>query len=298
MKALPWWTKSGKSKKPERTAVHAHRMSDAAPGTVAEAQQPVVDVLLVGGVEARAPRAVRRTKANAMSTMGTPRMKQRDEQRGEEEVGQAAEAPAVGTRPPMTMVDAAISSPRNSAPASPMKIRAGWKLRGRKPMHTPQAITATSGPMLSAGRSPSSIEPQPVDGQGAAADGHDAGGQAVEAVDEVHGVGDDDDPERRDQRGDAGGQHEEADERDLELDIVTPRKYRMLAASTCPAILAGADISRTSSMSPTAKIAPPAEHHAQRLGRVLRRCALRNAGMAAATSMATRKARNMAAPPP
>ena len=37
--------------------------------------------------------------------------------------------------------------------------------------------------------------------------------------------------------------------------MVTPLKYKMLAASTCPAIFAGADMSRTSSMSPTANIA-------------------------------------------
>ena len=36
-------------------------------------------------------------------------------------------------RPPMTIVAAAINSPRNSAPPSPMNNRAGWKLCGRKP---------------------------------------------------------------------------------------------------------------------------------------------------------------------
>ncbi len=47
---------------------------DALPEPVAEAQQAVVDVVLVRRVEAL-PRAVRRTKAKAMSTSGTPRMK-------------------------------------------------------------------------------------------------------------------------------------------------------------------------------------------------------------------------------
>ena len=46
----------------------------ASPVAVAEAQQPVVDVVLVGGVEP-GPSAVRRMKAKAMSTRGTPRMK-------------------------------------------------------------------------------------------------------------------------------------------------------------------------------------------------------------------------------
>src|ERR1039458_4013180 len=40
--------------------------------------------------------------------------------------------------------------------------------------------------------------------------------------------------------------------------IVTPRKYKMLAARTWPATLAGADMSRTSSINPTAKIAAAA----------------------------------------
>ena len=50
--------------------------------------------------------------------------------------------------------------------------------------------------------------------------------------------------------------------------IVTPRKYRMLAASTWPAILAGADMSRTSSISPTKKMAAAAQHDAEGLGGV------------------------------
>src|ERR1700722_8547063 len=40
--------------------------------------------------------------------------------------------------------------------------------------------------------------------------------------------------------------------------MVTPMKYKMLAARTWPAILAGADMSRTSSISPTPKMATPA----------------------------------------
>ena len=40
--------------------------------------------------------------------------------------------------------------------------------------------------------------------------------------------------------------------------IVTPAKYRMLAARTCPAILAGADIERKSSTRPRTKMAAAA----------------------------------------
>jgi len=59
----------------------------AAPVAVAEAQEAVVDVVLVGRVEAR-PRAVRRMKAKAMS-MRAPQDEEGDEHWGEEEVGRA-----------------------------------------------------------------------------------------------------------------------------------------------------------------------------------------------------------------
>ena len=45
-------------------------------------------------------------------------------------------------RPPTTLVDTAISRPSSSAPLSPMKIRAGLKLCGRKPTHRPTAMIA------------------------------------------------------------------------------------------------------------------------------------------------------------
>jgi hypothetical protein len=101
-------------------------------------------------------------------------------------------------------------------------------------------------------------EAQAVDGEGARGDGHDAGGQAVEAVDEVHGVGDHDDPQRREQRRPRSrGQDQEPDEGILNCSMVTPRNTRTMAASTSPAILAGADTSLTSSARPTAKITAP-----------------------------------------
>ena len=77
---------------------------------------------------------------------------------------------------------------------------------------------------------------------------------------------------------------------------VTPRKYRMLAASTCPAILAGADISRTSSISPTPKMAAPARTTPSGSDEPWKMSW--RAGMQAATTMAARNPRNMAAPPP
>ena len=78
--------------------------------------------------------------------------------------------------------------------------------------------------------------------------------------------------------------------------MVTPMKYRMLAARTWPAILAGADMSRTSSMRPTAKMAPAASTTPRSSGESVK--IGRSWGTAAAASTATRKPRNMAAPPP
>ena len=48
-------------------------MIDAAPLTVAEVHQPVVEVALVGGGEGLR-RVARRTIANSVSRIGTPRM--------------------------------------------------------------------------------------------------------------------------------------------------------------------------------------------------------------------------------
>ena len=92
-----------------------------------------------------------------------------------------------------------MSRPSSSAPPSPMKIRAGWKLNGRKPTHIPSTITAMSGLMLllAFGSSPWSNSSVAVEGEGAGGDADDAGGQAVEAVDEVHGVGHADAPRAR-----------------------------------------------------------------------------------------------------
>ena len=84
----------------------------------------------------------------------------------------------------------------------------------------------------------------------------------------------------------------------LNCHMVTPAKYRMLAASTCPAILAGADMSRMSSIRPTANIAPAARTTPIISGESSKTRACRNAGMAAAASTAMRNPMNMAAPPP
>ncbi len=77
---------------------------------------------------------------------------------------------------------------------------------------------------------------------------------------------------------------------------VTPRKYRIDAARTCPATLAGADMSRASSMSPTTKMAAPASTTPSGSEDPTNTaCSWR---IAAATIIATRNPMNMAGPPP
>src|SRR5690625_5352189 len=48
------------------------------------------------------------------------------------------------TWPVTVTVDAASVSPKNMAPESPMKMRAGWKLWGEKPRQTPTSAAAKS----------------------------------------------------------------------------------------------------------------------------------------------------------
>ena len=59
-------------------------------------------------------------------------------------------------RPPTLMVEAASSTPSSRDPPSPMNTRAGNRLWGRKPTHTPRVMTAHSAPGLSALMTPAS----------------------------------------------------------------------------------------------------------------------------------------------
>ena len=97
--------------------------------------------------------------------------------------------------PTTDIVDAAINSPSNMAPASPMKILAGWKLWGRNPTHIPTMITENSGPDVSWTMVPVVDQLVGVEEEGQRGDGHDPGGQPVQAVDEVDGVGHAHDPQ-------------------------------------------------------------------------------------------------------
>ena len=81
-----------------------------------------------------------------------------------------------------------------SAPVSPTKMRAGGKLKGRKPSSAPTSAT----PIIR----PASCAALPGQhGERRADDGRDAGAQAVEPVDQVEGVRHHHDPGRGEQPG-------------------------------------------------------------------------------------------------
>ena len=82
-----------------------------------------------------------------------------------------------------------------------------------------------------------------------------------------------------------GVEHDEAGEGDLELVHGTPAKYRIEAASTWPAILAGADMDRKSSMRPTTKMAAEARSSPSISSLPWKK--IRSGGMRAAAATAT-----------
>ncbi len=109
-----------------------------------------------------------------------------------------------------------MSRPSSSAPPSPMKIRAGWKLCGRKPRQMPQHDDGDERARVvgADARPPSSSVA--VEEERPGGDGDDAGGQPVEPVDEVDGVGHAEHPQHREQRRPVGREHDDAGERDAE----------------------------------------------------------------------------------
>ena len=92
-----------------------------------------------------------------------------------------------------------------------MKIRAGLKLCGRNPTHMPTAMIAISGPMFGSRQQVEVAELLAVEEERAGADGDDAGGQPVEAVDQVDRLGHAEQPQHRDQRDPVVGQDDHAE---------------------------------------------------------------------------------------
>ena len=177
---------------------------------------------------------------------------------------------AKSVRPPIVIVGTASSTPRKSAPASPMMIFAGFQLNGRNPTQTPTAMIATSGAMLSPLEEAGLEQPVGEQEQRGAGDRDDARGQTVEAVDEVDRVREQHDPQRGDERREVGREHDHTVWNRLngmrKKNITTPNTDSRLAASTCPASFAGGDTSMRSSSAPMREHHARAEHQADRLG--------------------------------
>ena len=91
----------------------------------------------LSGVWKPAPRAVRRTKAKAMSTSGTPRMKNGMNSGAKKKKVTPASALAADPARRSPWSRRAISSPRNSAPASPMKMLGRVEVVGQEPEADP-----------------------------------------------------------------------------------------------------------------------------------------------------------------
>ena len=81
----------------------------------------------------------------------------------------------------------------------------------------------------------------------------------------------------------------------LNWNQVTPMKYKIVAASTCPATLAGADMSRKSSIRPTTKMAAAPKMSPR--GSDDPRNSWSSDGIDAATANVTSSPKNMATPP-
>ena len=90
-----------------------------------------------------------------------------------------------------------MSSPRNSAPASPMMIRAGLKLCGRNPTQIADGDHGDERRDVRALEQPGLEQPVGVEEERGAGDEHDARREPVEAVDEVDRVGEHDDHDAR-----------------------------------------------------------------------------------------------------
>ena len=95
--------------------------------------------------------------ANNTSKMGTPKMRSGIKSGAKKKYVWLLKSCVAGSaRPPTTLVEIASMRPSSNAPLSPMKILAGLKLCGRKPMHAPKVTAATSGPMLGSASKPKS----------------------------------------------------------------------------------------------------------------------------------------------
>ena len=235
---------------------------------VADLQQPVVQVLLVRA----------RTASGRPGCGGRRRAPGRPSARSGSRPGAAAAAASAAGWPASPPAPWLISVPENwpvrvSAlaestspisiePLSPMNSRAGWKLCGRKPAQAPASAGAEQG---ARGRQRDVVEVGQLvaeDEERHRADADHAGGEAVEAVDEVHRVHGRDHDEHRQQRALGRVEGELAAVRESgRRRTGCPKTIRKPAASTCPPSLVSASSSKRSSRTPTAQISAPGDQH-------------------------------------
>src|SRR3954463_1647259 len=211
----------------------------------------------LSAVATPARRVARRTIANAVSMIGTPRMTSGMNSGAKKKYDDPLNSASV--LPPTLIVDAAINRPSKSAPQSPMKMRAGWKLYGRNPRQMPSAITASSGPMLPGASTPASSsrspyakkQPAAIAVTPAARPSRPSMRLMALAMPTTHTTV---------MNAERSGVSENTPRNGTRKKIVlTPASDSTLPASTMPASLAGAETPsqwtlRSSSMSPTAKM--------------------------------------------
>ena len=99
-----------------------------------------------------------------------------------------------------------------------MKMRAGLKLWGRKPSVIAEHDDGDERPDVRRGQQAELVEALAVEEERAGRDGHDAGGQPVEPVDEVDGVGHHDQPQHRDERREVPAEGHDVEERHPEVE--------------------------------------------------------------------------------
>ena len=227
--------------------------------------------------------------ANSVSRIGTPRITtgMRIGAKKKNELPEKLRS----VRPPTTIVDAAISRPSSRAPPSPMKMRAGWMLWGRKPRQAPSVTTAISAPMLPGASSPSLPSSMEYRKNAPAAMATRPSRPSMRlmalAIPTTHST-----DSRYDQSLDSTNTPRNGTRN---TSIETPEITRMLAASTMPAIFAGAETSRRSSITPTATITMAASTRPS--GSVLPSKIWSKAPIAQATPMPTSSPTSMPIPP-
>ena len=166
---------------------------------------------------------------------------------------------AGGVRPPITMVDALIEKTQHQRTRVAHEEFGGMKIIAEEPEADPERQRGDQRPHVRHRQKSQALQAQPVDAERSRGDGHDAGREAVEPVDQVDGVAERKHPQRRDQRQDRGPEDDEAGEGQLELvhrGALKSRGWR--PRGTAPPTFAGALISRKSSTTPTTKITPAA----------------------------------------